>query len=662
MTSSAPGVAAKAVAGLARPVGSWLWRRIRPDISRPALAGYADILAEAIRRRETVLRDQLRSGPGTLMELELLAAERFPSGPALGIGGLSDLCAHYRGRRVPQRLVLVGAPGAGKTVSALHLTLDLLRERTAAADHQRVDVPVPVRVNASGWDGTAALSGWVALRLRSDYGLHLRVARALVDTGRILPVLDGLDEMDAPDAEPKRACAVLDRLNETPWRNRPVVVVCRDDEFAAIARLRGDAGLHGATTIAVQPLTVTDSYCYLHEYREQLGVPERAWAPVTEQLADDPAGPLAVALRTPWLLGLAASALQHGRAGTAAALAACNDVDGVRNLLYTSMIPAAIAGTEGVGARRSYTEQNVHTWLRSLARHLVRERARGRGGTDIALDRIWELAGAKRCRALHGIMAGAVFMTVFAYSVGVTRWSVYSLVTSFVFGAFGVVMFGLARATPKSRMTLRFAWRVPGRSNLLGRLARGLGYGFLFGFVGMVLGYLMSGAGLTAGFAVGTGLGVAMGITTGLGTTGEERLILGQDERRVIRDDLTAAVVGALTAGIAGFLSVLLALWLLIAVATGDYAVGGLWLLITLFYKNLLLPGLLAGAVGGFAIGLSSVRYALAALLFRVFGSFAPRPARFLDWARDAGLLRVTGIAYQFRQDTYQDWLAAPRE
>jgi len=51
--------------------------------------------------------------------------------------------------------------------------------------------------------------------------------------------------------------------------------------------------------------------------------------------------------------------------------------------------------------------------------------------------------------------------------------------------------------------------------------------------------------------------------------------------------------------------------------------------------------------------------YATASLLFAFTGIFAPRPAPFLEWARNAGLLRVTGIAYQFRHDSYQQWLAA---
>ena len=39
------------------------------------------------------------------------------------------------------------------------------------------------------------------------------------DEDYILPVLDGLDEMDPLDAEPDRARVALDRRNEAPWHN-----------------------------------------------------------------------------------------------------------------------------------------------------------------------------------------------------------------------------------------------------------------------------------------------------------------------------------------------------------------------------------------------------------------------------------------------------------
>jgi hypothetical protein len=49
------------------------------------------------------------------------------------------------------------------------------------------------------------------------------------------------------DAEPDRARVALDRLNEAPWHNGPVVVVCRADVYARLRELRGDAGLQDVT-------------------------------------------------------------------------------------------------------------------------------------------------------------------------------------------------------------------------------------------------------------------------------------------------------------------------------------------------------------------------------------------------------------------------------
>ncbi|WP_412537757.1 hypothetical protein R8Z50_17995 [Longispora sp. K20-0274] len=42
----------------------------------------------------------------------------------------------------------------------------------------------------------------------------------------------------------------------------------------------------------------------------------------------------------------------------------------------------------------------------------------------------------------------------------------------------------------------------------------------------------------------------------------------------------------------------------------------------------------------------------------RATGVLPLRPARFLEWARQAGLLRTTGAAYQFRHRVFQQWLA----
>ncbi|WUH92186.1 hypothetical protein OG900_20110 [Streptomyces sp. NBC_00433] len=73
------------------------------------------------------------------------------------------------------------------------------------------------------------------------------------------------------------------------------------------------------------------------------------------------------------------------------------------------------------------------------------------------------------------------------------------------------------------------------------------------------------------------------------------------------------------------------------------------------------------GLNGGLAVGLAAGFYLLTSagrryLMFLACcrGRLLPwRLGAFLNWSYGAGLLRVSGIAYQFRHRELQDWLAA---
>lgn len=71
--------------------------------------------------------------------------------------------------------------------------------------------------------------------------------------------------------------------------------------------------------------------------------------------------------------------------------------------------------------------------------------------------------------------------------------------------------------------------------------------------------------------------------------------------------------------------------------------------------------GLAAGLALGFAVelagGPTGVRYGL--LLICTRGRLPWFLGRFLDWCYSANLIRVSGIAYQFRHRELQDYLAA---
>ncbi|HWT47833.1 MAG TPA: hypothetical protein VN255_04350 [Mycobacterium sp.] len=370
----------------------------------------------------------------------------------------------------------------------------------------------------------------------------------MVDSDLILPVLDGLDEMDAPDAEPVLASAALDRLNEPPWRNRSVVVACRSRVYTAVRDLRGDAGLQFATTVTLQPFSAADIYIYLEQYRDELGIAEAAWAPVTDQLEQAGNGVLATALRTPWILSLAATALYRGGRQTAVELSACSDGAQIRQILFASLIPAAVESAPRTGGTRTYTEENVQRWLTTLARHLPQRRTQHSGGAQMALDQIWHLAGPRRCRVLHVVLGGFMFAAGFTLApllLGATVGE--ALRVGLVAGIVAMLRFGLAagpdvgklRAKRRRRIvwrgravTRRFAWRVPGRTRWRRGLKRGLMVGLL---LGIPIGVFVSTSLVTTevssrdyvivlifalpvlGFALVSGLVSGLGTTQGVG-------------------------------------------------------------------------------------------------------------------------------------------------
>jgi predicted NACHT family NTPase len=113
-------------------------------------------------------------------------------------------------------MVITGAPGAGKTVLAVQLMLRLLEP-----DQRAEGDPVPVRLTLAGWDtDRESLEEWITGQLVGSYGLSRTEARALVRERLILPVLDGLDEMDSESAPgvSSRAAEAVHRMKRLPAR------------------------------------------------------------------------------------------------------------------------------------------------------------------------------------------------------------------------------------------------------------------------------------------------------------------------------------------------------------------------------------------------------------------------------------------------------------
>ncbi|MFQ6227071.1 NACHT domain-containing protein [Nocardia sp. NPDC002869] len=390
---------------ITRPV-SWLYRRWRPEKHSRALAQRADDLAAAVDRAEDKLQQELRAKPGSFMPVTFTAADRPQPEEVIDSAEVDDISTYFGMLEIPRRMVVLGDPGAGKTVAATYLVRGLIQtRRESLSDRSRAAEPVPVRVNTAGWDGAQEFSAWLVNRLNLDHRLPRALGAEMVVSGMILPVLDGLDEMDDDTTDGKRARALLDRLNEREWAHRPVVVLCRSTEFDHLQQAGGDNGLHGAATVTLVPLDAGQPAGYLTRYQRRIGATHPAWDQITTHLREhtDPEhtdSPLTATLRNPWMLGLTAHTLHH-RPATAAALLDCPTPEAVRDGLFAVQIPAAIAGTDDAERLRDYTPDNVEKWLHTLALHLEHRRETGRNGIAIRLDEIWEIAGRDRLRILH---------------------------------------------------------------------------------------------------------------------------------------------------------------------------------------------------------------------------------------------------------------------
>ncbi|MEV6568790.1 NACHT domain-containing protein [Streptomyces kronopolitis] len=186
--------------------------------------------------------------------------------------------------RHDQQLLVLGAPGAGKTVHLLELTAALLDEARSDAD-----APVPVFLLLTTWRG-GPLDAWMVSELRHRYRTSADVTRTLLAQGKICFLLDGLDEVD-----PERQEECLSRINAfisaDGYPHCSLVVSCRLTDYRLLSRR---LTMNGAVT--VQPLPVTAVHAFLHA----AGSPVRG---LCTAAATDPA--LARLLTTPLMLGVA---------------------------------------------------------------------------------------------------------------------------------------------------------------------------------------------------------------------------------------------------------------------------------------------------------------------------------------------------------------------
>ncbi len=314
-------------------------------------------------------------------------------------------------------LLILGEPGAGKTTTLLELARALIAR--ARSDESQ---PIPVVFNLSTWGvEKKSLADWLVDELKGKYFVSRRIAESWLGQSLLLPLLDGLDEVEN---ESQGAC--VEAINAFVHGNGPpgLAVCCRSVEYL---RLGVRLSLNGA--VRLLPLTADQVAGYFQNAGPRLAALEAALRgdPGLQELARSPLM-LSVMVLTYQDVPLAALADDQRRS---AADVFSTYIDrmferrGRGRQLYSKEATVAWLSHLAQGLQREnqsvfLIEQLQPTWLRShterwsyvLASRLLVGTAMGMGGALIAF---WT-PGLLLCGMLQGLGAGLVDGARFAWS------------------------------------------------------------------------------------------------------------------------------------------------------------------------------------------------------------------------------------------------------
>ena len=135
----------------------------------------------------------------------------------------------FDSQEITGKLLILGAPGSGKTTTQLELVQALVSRA-----EEQPDYPVPVLCNLSSWkDDRQSIADWLLTELKSKYGVSTKLGQEWIGNKQLLPLLDGLDEL-----EPQRQEFCVQAINQfLASENRPLyLVVCsRIEEYSNYA-------------------------------------------------------------------------------------------------------------------------------------------------------------------------------------------------------------------------------------------------------------------------------------------------------------------------------------------------------------------------------------------------------------------------------------------
>lgn len=243
-------------------------------------------------------------------------------------------------------LLILGAPGSGKTTTLLEIARELIER--AKYD---VNLAIPVIFNLSSWPGKRqTIADWLVDELNRKYQVRREIAKTWLQEQKLLLLLDGLDEVNPTNRE-----SCVEAINQfyQDHGQTDLIVCSRIGDYEALqTRLQ----LQGA--ICLQPLTPEQVKQYFLNSGEDL-------AAIAQIIEEDSS--LQELARSPLMLSIMSIAYKGISAHEIQTIV---NVEERRQHLFDTYIERMLARRV---ADKPYQDQQTKHWLRELARQLVKE-------------------------------------------------------------------------------------------------------------------------------------------------------------------------------------------------------------------------------------------------------------------------------------------------
>jgi hypothetical protein len=561
-----------------------------------------------------------------------------------------------------KRLLILGEPGVGKTL----LLMEIISQ-AAEARQKDQNIPVLIRANIAEWRSDQTFFQYFTEKVASEQLVAVKLVERMLEERLIIPLLDGLDEFDEDENHPCRGEEAIKRLNmlaEGSYpSNAPLIVTCRRAYFQALENLQAKkdrlCGIADAGCMILEPLNANQIMTYLRnnltdEARARWRPVLNALNPVSTNVARDR---IVATLGSPWRLMLVFRA--YAVHGLPIELLSVQDVDEIEARLLPQFLAVAMQWQgkrkkdrgDGYGLQQAWVKpvasdrDKIARWLKQIAEYLDLDREHDGGASELKPFQIYQMVDRRLLRGTFAcciLMAAAVIGAVitmaavngshpFPRIVAICGTAIFLVGTAQV-AAFGTPGSPAATSllrelrTPEGTLDLGISLFCAlaasvftlGTDNTLGaRVLGGCCCGFL---AGLFFGFVHARRLRSRGVGMATSQGPADPMRGGL---------------------LTSSIIGIFVALIYGS----------VIFASGNGLVAS-----AIFAACAVL--LFAPVMGMPFVSMAWSRYRLATLILFLQRRLPWRLITFLQWNYDAGLMRISGLSYQFRHLKLQRWLA----